>query len=117
MTEDMTVGSLRDGAVLVTGAGSGIGAAIAYEVAMAGAAVAVNDLDAERAAETCAYIVGRGGRAHAIGGDVSHLAGARAVVEAAIAALGKLTGLCNNVGIVRGGPLESLSVEDWKKVL
>jgi len=112
----MTDFSLSGGSVLVTGAGSGIGAAIAYEVAMAGARVVVNDLVAERAEETCAYIVGRGGTADAVGGDVSTLAGARAVVDRAVTTMGGLTGLCNNVGIVKGGPLESLSEEDWKRV-
>jgi glucose 1-dehydrogenase len=108
----MTDFSLQDGSVLVTGAGSGIGAAIAYEVAMAGARVVVNDLVAERAEETC----DRGGRADAVAGDVSTLDGARAVVERAVAILGTLTGLCNNVGIVKGAPLESLSSDDWKSV-
>jgi NAD(P)-dependent dehydrogenase (short-subunit alcohol dehydrogenase family) len=108
--------SLEDGAVLVTGAGSGIGAAIAHEVAMAGAQVAINDVVAERAAETRDYVTRRGGVAHVVEGDVSTLDGARAVVEAAVAQMGRLTGLCNNVGIVKGAPLESLSVDDWKRV-
>jgi NAD(P)-dependent dehydrogenase (short-subunit alcohol dehydrogenase family) len=108
--------SLSDGKVLVTGAGSGIGAAIAHEVAMAGARVVVNDLVAERADETRAYIVERGGRADAVPGDVSMLDGARAVVDRAHEVLGGLTGLCNNVGIVKGAPLESLSADDWKHV-
>ena len=112
----MTDFSLQGGSVLVTGAGSGIGAAIAYEVATAGARVVVNDLVAERADETCKYIVDRGGQAHAVAGDVSTLDGARAVVDRAVSILGRLTGLCNNVGIVKGAPLESLSSDDWKEV-
>lgn len=107
---------LKDGAVLVTGAGSGIGAAIAYEIAMAGAAVAVNDLVEERASETARVIASKGGVAHVAAGDVSTRDGAQAVVDKAVADLGKLTGLANNVGIVKGGPLESLSPEDWKRV-
>ena len=112
----MTDFSLQGGSVLVTGAGSGIGAAIAYEVAMAGARVVVNDLVAERAEETCAQIVSGGGTADAVAGDVSTLDGARAVVDRAVKTMGTLTGLCNNVGIVKGGPLESLSADDWKRV-
>ena len=112
----MTDFSLTGGSVLVTGAGSGIGAAIAYEVAMAGARVAVNDLVAERAQETCAHIAAHGGTADAVAGDVSTLGGARAVVDRAVAVMGALSGLCNNVGIVKGGPLESLTADDWKRV-
>jgi NAD(P)-dependent dehydrogenase (short-subunit alcohol dehydrogenase family) len=112
----MTDFSLRGGSVLVTGAGSGIGAAIAHEVALAGARVVVNDLVAERAQETCTHIVAAGGTADAVAGDVSTLEGARAVVDGAVAIMGTLTGLCNNVGIVKGGPLESLSASDWKRV-
>lgn len=108
--------TLSDGAVLVTGAGSGIGAAIAYELAQAGARVAVNDIDAARADDTCAYLRSKGAQAFAVPGDVSTAEGARAVVDAAVGSLGKLTGLANNVGIVRGGPLETLSADDWKRV-
>src|SRR5688500_11030639 len=92
--------SLNGRSVLVTGAGSGTGAAIAREVAMAGARVVVNDLVPERAEETCADIVAAGGTADAVAGDVSTLDGARDVVDRTLAITGTLTGLCNNVGIV-----------------
>ena len=112
----MTDFSLHGGSVLVTGAGSGIGAAIAHQVSLAGARVVVNDLVRERAEETCASIVSAGGTADAVAGDVSTLDGARDVVERTLAITGTLTGLCNNVGIVKGGPLESLTPADWKRV-
>jgi NAD(P)-dependent dehydrogenase (short-subunit alcohol dehydrogenase family) len=105
--------SLTEGAVLVTGAGSGIGAAIARDAAAAGARVAVNDLDPARAEETCAQVRAAGGHAIAVAGDVASADGARAVVDAAVAQLGGLTALANNVGLVRGGPLDTLSAEDW----
>jgi NAD(P)-dependent dehydrogenase (short-subunit alcohol dehydrogenase family) len=108
--------SLPGGSVLVTGAGSGIGAAIAHQVSLAGARVVVNDLVRERAEETCASIVSAGGTADAVEGDVSTLDGARDVVERTLAITGTLNGLCNNVGIVKGGPLESLTPADWKRV-
>ena len=107
------MGDLQGGTVLVTGAGSGIGRAIALEAAAAGAMVAVNDLDAERATETCAAVVAAGGAALAVPGDVSTRDGAQAVVGAAIDRLGGLTALANNVGLVRGGPLETLAASDW----
>jgi NAD(P)-dependent dehydrogenase (short-subunit alcohol dehydrogenase family) len=107
------MGDLQNGKVLVTGAGSGIGRAIALAAAGAGAAVAVNDIDADRARETCEEVSAAGGGAFAVAGDVSTRDGARAVVEDAIGQLGGLTALANNVGLVRGGALESLDADTW----
>jgi NAD(P)-dependent dehydrogenase (short-subunit alcohol dehydrogenase family) len=105
--------ALPDGAVLVTGAGSGIGVEMALAAAAAGAKVAVNDIDAATAAQTCKEVEAAGGTAYAVPGDVSNPEGARAVVEAAVAALGGLTGLLNNVGVVRGGMLLDLTEAEW----
>lgn len=106
--------TLQDAAVLVTGAGSGIGAAIASAVARSGGSVAVNDLDAGAAERTCAAI---GSAAFPVPGDVSTPDGASAVVSAAAGRLGGLTGLVNNVGIVRPGPLRSVSAAEWDMVM
>jgi NAD(P)-dependent dehydrogenase (short-subunit alcohol dehydrogenase family) len=110
------MGDLQGGRVLVTGAGSGIGRAIAHEAAAAGARVAVNDIDAARAEEACDSVKASGGDAVAVAGDVASRDGARAVVDEAIERLGGLTALANNVGLVRGGPLESLDADDWRFV-
>lgn len=109
--------SLSGGAVLVTGAGSGIGAAVALAVARANAAVAVNDLDESWAARTVQAVRDAGGQAHPVVGDVATPEGARAVVAAATAAMGGLTGLVNNVGIVRGGQLATVDAADWDFVM
>jgi NAD(P)-dependent dehydrogenase (short-subunit alcohol dehydrogenase family) len=107
------MGDLQGGRVLVTGAGSGIGRAIAMEAAAAGATVAINDIDAARASETRDAVIGAGGEAIVIQGDVSTREDAHAVVGSAIEQLGGLTALANNVGLVRGGPLETLDERDW----
>ena len=100
--------------MLVTGAGSGIGAAIAAQASAAGAAVAVNDLDPDRATETGDRLVADGATDVAVvAGDVSAPEPAADVVARAVAALGGLDGLVNNVGIVRPGMLASVSLEDW----
>jgi NAD(P)-dependent dehydrogenase (short-subunit alcohol dehydrogenase family) len=109
--------SLDDGAVLITGAGSGIGMAMAQSIAAAGAKVAVNDIDAEAAEGTCKLIIDAGGVAVATPGDVAGSEGAREVVEAAVVGLGKLTGLVNNVGLVRGGRLLDITEAEWDFVM
>lgn len=107
---------------LVTGAGSGIGAAIATTLAAHGAAVAVNDIDAERA-ETAAASIGvadgppTDGQAVAVPGDVSASAAAADIVRKAEVLLGGLTMLVNNVGIVQGGMLDSLDPAVWDSTL
>jgi NAD(P)-dependent dehydrogenase (short-subunit alcohol dehydrogenase family) len=101
-------------ATLVTGAGSGIGAAIAQLLAASGARVAVNDVDAGRAASVAGAI---GSAAVPVAGDVSSVEGATSVVKATVEAFGGIGALINNVGIVRGGPLETLDAESWELTL
>jgi NAD(P)-dependent dehydrogenase (short-subunit alcohol dehydrogenase family) len=105
--------------ILVTGAGSGIGAAIAATLATHGASVAVNDIDAARADETTALILESaaysGAGLVAVPGDVA--VDAVGVVNGTVTALGGLTALVNNVGVVRGGPLDSLAREVWDETI
>jgi 3-oxoacyl-[acyl-carrier protein] reductase len=103
--------------VLVTGAGSGIGAAIAARVAGLGAAVAVNDAVAERAETVVDLLSVAGARAVSVPGDVSTGAGAASVVDAAVDGLGGLDGLANNAGILRPGMLADLAESSWREVL
>jgi meso-butanediol dehydrogenase / (S,S)-butanediol dehydrogenase / diacetyl reductase len=103
--------------VLVTGAGSGIGAAISGALAAAGAAVAVNDCDAERARGVCDELAVSGATACSVPGDVSTRDGASGVVDSAVKKLGGLSALVNNVGIVRGEPLATITPETWDSVM
>lgn len=84
---------------LVTGAGQGLGAEIARTLAAHGAAVAVNDLFAERAEAVAAAIADGGGRAVAAPADVTDLDAVRAMVADAAAALGPIDILVNNAGV------------------
>lgn len=96
---------------VVTGAGSGIGAVIARHAAKDGYRVAVWDIDSA-AAEGVAADIGDAAVAHTV--DVS----VEDSVEAGFAALGEAPALVvNNAGLVRFGPLLSLSVADWEAVL
>jgi meso-butanediol dehydrogenase / (S,S)-butanediol dehydrogenase / diacetyl reductase len=89
--------------VLVTGGGSGIGRATALAFAGEGAAVAVNDVAAERAEEVANEARGRGAKALAAAGDVSRAEACRRVVERTEAGLGPLDILVNNAGVGASG--------------
>lgn len=98
--------SLDGRAALVTGAGAGIGAAIASVLAEAGAAVAANDIDADRAEQTASAIRDRGGKAVAVAADVTDEDQVRDLVERCQRELGGLDIAVNNVGMMGGlGPL------------
>jgi NAD(P)-dependent dehydrogenase (short-subunit alcohol dehydrogenase family) len=92
-------GRLVDRTVLVTGAGRGIGAAIARLAAAQGAAVGINDLDAAPAEQVAAEIRAAGGRAVAVAGDIADWDGAGAVVDGVVAEFGGLDGLVANAGV------------------
>lgn len=113
-----SVQNARSGpAALITGAGSGIGRAIARALAAAGWTVAVNDVRGDAADETVAELRAGGADAVSVIGDIASIEGARAVVAAATEQLGELSGLVNNAAILRTGTLAQLQPEDWDLVL
>ncbi len=109
---------LQDRIALVTGGSRGIGRAICLALAAEGAAVAVNYRSGEaQAQEVAREIEAGGGRAAAIGGDVSDYNQAQQVVQRAAEALGGLHILVNNAGVARTGRLHELSEADWDLVM
>jgi NAD(P)-dependent dehydrogenase (short-subunit alcohol dehydrogenase family) len=103
--------------VLITGAGGGLGRAYALAFAAQGAAVVVNDIRLDAAQQVVQEIRDSGGRALANDGDITTMAGARGIVEAAVAAFGEVHVLVNNAGVLRDRMFLSLSEEDWDEVM
>ncbi len=112
--------------VIITGGGGGIGRAEALAFAAEGARLVVNDLgsardgtgaSAEAADRVAAELREAGGEAVAHHGSVATAEGARSLVEAALAAYGRLDVLVNNAGIVRDKSLLKLDEADWDAVL
>src|SRR5262245_54817698 len=111
---------------IVTGAGRGLGREHALLLAAHGAKVVVNDIgagidgsgrDASLAGEVVALIEKAGGQAIANGEDVSDWNGAKAMVDAAVKAFGKLDILINNAGILRDRMLTNMEEGEWDAVI
>ena len=102
---------------VVTGAGSGIGRAIASAFAEHGARVVVLDRNLHGAQATVEVITGRGGQAIAIACDVADPASVAAAAGQSAAAFGPCDVLVNNAGVLRSGRLEDLSLDEWNGLL
>ncbi len=101
----------------ITGAGSGIGLAIAGELGARGAVVIATDRDGA-SAESCARgIVARGGRAEALTLDVTDCEAVTRAVESAAASHGRLDYIFNNAGVGFAGEVRDSTVEQWRQVL
>lgn len=109
--------SLQGKVAIITGAASGIGREIAFELARAGAAVAIADLNIAGAATVAAEIAATGARAIGVAMDVTDEAAVNAGIAEVVAQLGGIDILISNAGIQIVNPIENYAYADWKKML
>ena len=108
---------LLDHRAVVTGAGAGIGKAIALRLAREGAWIVVNDLNADSAEATAAQINKAGGTALAVSGDVSDPGDVDCAYAMGEQAWGRITLAVNNAGIVTQSPLAEMEIEDFDRMI
>lgn len=117
MSTAASTGYLMGKAVVVTGAGRGLGAAYARLAARHGAAVVVNDIDVTYAEAVAEQIRAEGGRAVADGSDIATWSGAGAVVDRCLREFGAIDGLVNNAGIFHLAHPSEEDPEQFRKVV
>ena len=110
-------GSLHGKVALVTGASSGIGAAIAFALAEAGAVVALSARRVDRLAQLVEKIEAAGGKAIAIAGDMAVEADAIRAVDETVAQLGRIDILINSAGIMDSGGIENASLTRYRQTM
>lgn len=103
--------------VIITGAGGGLGRAYALAFGAEGANVVVNDIRREAAEAVCEEVRAAGGIALASDDDITQLATAQRIVDAAVEAFGEVHVLVNNAGICRDRMFLSLTETDWDDVM
>lgn len=108
---------LKDRVALVTGAGQGLGEALARRLAAEGAAVAIADVNAVAAEGVAASLRESGSRAVGIAADVTDEASVTEMVRRTVEALGSLDILISNAGILKAHDIQEFPLDDWKRVL
>ena len=109
----MSTHTLSGKVALITGGGNGIGRATALLLAKEGAAIAVVDINGDAANEVAHQIISAGGKAIPITADVSSEKDARRSVHETAEALGELSILFNNAGIIRRASVTEISIQEW----
>src|SRR5580698_7004784 len=107
---------LKGKVAVVTGASKGIGAAIAKALAAEGASIVVNYASSKAGADkVVAAITAAGGKAVAVGGNVSKATEAQGIIDGAIKNYGHLDILVNNSGVYEFAPIEALTEESFHR--
>jgi 2-deoxy-D-gluconate 3-dehydrogenase len=109
--------SLTGKTAVVTGGATGIGLAISYRLAEAGASVVVGDIDSDGAEQAAAELRKQGRQAIAVKCDVSREGDVRGVMDRAVGQFGGIDILVNNAGIYPRMPLEEVSSKDFERVV
>ncbi len=107
----------EDKVAIITGAGRGMGAAFARLFAAEGAAVTVSDVDMDAAERLSEEISASGGRSIAVNCDVGKSDQVAAMVQQTLEAFGTVSILVNNAGILYRTRVESISEEEWNRVM
>jgi NAD(P)-dependent dehydrogenase (short-subunit alcohol dehydrogenase family) len=111
------MGLLDNQVAIITGAGGGLGRSYARLLASEGAAIVVNDMNADAAHKVVTEISAAGGRAVACVMDVASAACGEAILKTALEAFGGVDILINNAGILRDKSFANLSEENWDAVV
>ncbi|MCC6614008.1 MAG: SDR family oxidoreductase [Anaerolineae bacterium] len=104
-------------AALVTGAGGGVGRAIALALGAAGAAVVCGDINPDRVDDTAQAIIDAGGRALPWDADVANRFQVSAMIEAGRDAFGRIDILVNAAGVFKRGSIQTFDEWDWRRIL
>jgi NAD(P)-dependent dehydrogenase (short-subunit alcohol dehydrogenase family) len=117
MRSDNNLRTFAGGTAIVTGAASGIGRALAEELARRGCEVVLADLQVALAREVASHICAAGGTARAIKVDVTNFPAVKKLVKETARRTGRLDYIFNNAGIVIGGGVDLYGIADWYKVI